>query len=307
MSLALLFPGQGTQHAGMMPWLDHRPEAAATLEMLGTVLGSDWRSRLVDADWATDSRVAQPLLTGLCIAAWQCIAHKVPAPAVIAGYSVGELAAFCAAGVFDPATALSLARDRADAMDRSGAGVRSGLLAVHGLPAQLLASLCERHALHLAIRLDPEASILGGTVHSLDAAEAELAQAGKRSTRLAVRVASHTPLMAGAAQAFAERLANTPLAAPDVPLVCNFTAAATRQPAVLADCLARQISSPVLWDTCMDSVVERGITCALEVGPATTLSNLWRARHPNIAVRSVDEFRSPDAVAAWVCKVLAKR
>lgn len=307
MGLALLFPGQGTQHTGMMTWLDQRPEAAVTLERLGAIVGSDWRSRLTDTDWATDSRVAQPLLTGVCIAAWQCVADKVPAPAVIAGYSVGELAAFCAAGVFDPATALSLAQDRADAMDRSGAGLQSGLLAVHGVPAQLLASLCERHALHLAIRLDPEASILGGTTRSLDAAEAELAQAGTRSTRLAVRVASHTPLMAGAAQAFADRLANTSLAAPDTPLVCNFTAAATRQPAVLAECLARQIASPVLWDTCMDTVMERGITCVLEVGPATTLSNLWRAKRPDIPVRSVDEFRSPDAVAAWVCAILARR
>ncbi len=304
MTLALLFPGQGTQHVDTLPWLDSRPEAAATLQLLASSLGVHWRSRLADTAWATANRVAQPLITGLCIAAWQCLATKLPAPAVIAGYSVGELAAFCAAGVFDAATAMSLSQDRADAMERSAAGQRTGLLALHGVPTPVLDRLCERHALSLAIRLGPDSAIVGGLASSLDAAEAELAASGSRSTRLAVHVASHTPWMSEAAAAFARRLAAATLAAPKATLVCNLTAAATRAPEELARCLAGQIASPVLWDACMDAIAERGVRCVLEVGPATTLSALWRARHPNIAVRSVDEFRSPDAIAAWVDKVL---
>ena len=304
MSLALLFPGQGTQHVATLPWLDSRQEAAATLQLLASTLGVDWRSRLADPTWATANRVAQLLITGLSIAAWQCLATKLPAPAVIAGYSVGELAAFCAAGVFDAATAMSLAQDRADAMERSAAGQRTGLLAVHGGPTAVLDRLCERHALSLAIRLGPDSAIVGGLASSLDAAEADLAVGGLRSTRLAVHVASHTPWMSEAAASFAGRLAAATLATPRATLVCNLTAAATRAPEDLARCLAGQIASPVLWDACMDAIAERGVRCVLEVGPATTLSTLWRARHPSIAVRSVDEFRSPDAIAAWVDKVL---
>lgn len=301
MGLALIFPGQGTQHAQTLPWLDARPEAAATLERIDPA----WRSRLADAQWATANRHAQPLITGLSIAAWQCLADQLPAPAVVAGYSVGELAAFCAAGVVDAATALSLARDRAEAMEHAGAGRPMGLLSVHGLRPPELEALCERHALSLAIRLCRESVIVGGLGPSLEAAQAELAAGGTRCTRLAITVASHTPWMADAAAAFARRLGATGFAAPKAAIVCNFGATVRRTPADLAHSLAAQIASPIRWDLCTDTIAERGVRCVLEVGPGTTLSALWRARHPHIPARSVDEFRSPAAIAAWVARTLA--
>jgi [acyl-carrier-protein] S-malonyltransferase len=304
-TLAILVPGQGTLHADTMPWLDSRPQAQPVLQTLAAMLGADWRARMHDPEWSATNRHAQPLVTALSLAAWACIADALPTPAVVAGYSVGELAAFAIAGVFDAQTAMTLAAQRADAMDHATAGRAMGLLAVSGLLAAPLAALCKRHDLALAIRLGDDQAIVGGTAASLDAAEGEVAAQGAHGTRLGVRVASHTPWMNAAAEDFARRSSAVAFAAPTTALVCNHTATVVRALAELAHALSHQIASLIRWDACMDTVAERGASCVLEVGPGTTLAGLWRARHPGIPARSIDDFRAPEAVAAWVDRTLA--
>ena len=73
----------------MLPWLDNCQEAAATLALMEVQLGADWRSRFAESEWAHRNAVAQPLLTGLSLAAWQALAPSLPAPEVVAGYSDG--------------------------------------------------------------------------------------------------------------------------------------------------------------------------------------------------------------------------
>jgi [acyl-carrier-protein] S-malonyltransferase len=306
MTLALLFPGQGTQHPAMLGWLDDQPEAQATLALMAGQLGKDWRAHLADADWTSRNDVAQVLLTGLGIAAWQSLAARLPAPAVIAGYSVGELPAFCAAGVFDAAAALALACDRAAAMEASVAGLDTGLLAVSGAAAALVDAACRHHGLALAIRQASDRVVLGGPVAALEAAQTMLEAAGAHGTRLAVRLASHTPWMTAAVPVLAQRMAAMPFAAPRATLVCNLSGAAVRGDAALKAALAGQTASPVPWDRCIDAVAERRPRCVLEVGPGSTLAKQWRDRHPEVPARSVDEFRGPAAVAAWVHAALAR-
>ena len=301
MTLALLFPGQGTQHPEMLPWLETDPLAAPVLALLSAEIGADWRTRLQDPAWASDNRNAQILLTGSGIGAWQCLAPLLPAPAVIAGYSVGELPAFCAAGVFDAATALHLARRRALAMDAAVHGLDTGLLAVQGLAsAAAIDEVCRQHSLALAIRMGADRALLGGLDPDLRRAEAELTAAGARCNRLPVRVASHTPWMHAAAQTFGQDLAAAAIAPPRATLVCNRDAGTRRQPAALRAALAEQIDHTVHWDACMDAVAERGVRCVLEVGPGNTLARLWNERFPELQARSADEFRSAAAVARWV-------
>ena len=304
MSLALLFAGQGSQHAAMLPWLETCSESAATLALIAVQLGPGWRIHLEESEWAQRNAVAQPLLTGLGIAAWQGLAPRLPVPAVVAGYSVGELAAFCVAGVFDAAEAMSLARDRAAIMDRCVAGRDTGLLAVQGLDALALDAACTRHGLSVAIRLGADRAVLGGLSEALAAAEPDLSARGARCTRLGVRVASHTPHLAAAALEFEARLSTVALSSPWSMLVCNHSGATERDPIRLKQMLARQIATTVLWDACMDAIAERRVRCVLEVGPGNALTTLWRDRHPDIPVRSVDDFRSAEAVARWVERAL---
>lgn len=302
MALALLFPGQGAQHAGMLPWLDALPESAPVLQALSRQLGRGWRDGLADPAWMNANAVAQPLLTGVCLAAWQALAAHLPTPAVVAGYSVGELAAFSAAGVFDAPTALALAAARAQAMNDSVAGQDTGLLALQGPGALALAEAAD--GLSIAIRISAERVIVGGTATALDAHAARWTAAGLRCTRLPIAIASHTPAMAPAVAAFARRLAAADLQPARTPVVCNFNARALRHPAQLAAALAGQIGHTVRWDDCMDTVAERQVRCVLEVGPGSALAAMWRERHPHLPVRSVDEFGSPDGVAGWVCAQL---
>ncbi len=304
MGFALLFPGQGVQHPQMLPWVDEEPEAKPVLDAMGAMLGHSWRARIREREWATSNVVAQPLLVGLEVAAWKCLAKRLPTPSVVAGYSVGELAAFCAAGLFEPARALSLSRIRALCMDQSVAGSHTGLLAVRHLPLDAISAWCTRHRLSLSIRLGPDQAIVGGLASSLVVAACDPVVAGARMSPIAARIASHTPWMRTAAKGFSEQLTTVCFGKPSTTIVCNFTGAAVRQPAQLAQCLSAQIENTVLWDTSMESVAERGVSCVLEVGPGTTLSNIWRGAYPTIPARSVDEFRSVDAAVDWVFRNL---
>jgi len=168
--------------------------------------------------------------------------------------------------------------------------------------AQALALAEAAAGLSVAIRIGVEKLIVGGPAELLDAAAAGWARAGLRCTRLPIAVASHTPAMAAAAAAFAERLASVDLRPARPPVVSNLTGAAMASPAQLTSALAGQIASTVRWDDCMDSIAERGVRCVLEVGPGTTLAAMWRERHPALPVRSVDEFQGPEGVLGWVAR-----
>ena len=102
MRYAVLFPGQGGQHAGMLPWLESEPASAPILAAMARRLGDDWRARLEDQDWRHSNAVAQPLVTGTSLAAWAALEPMLPVPpTIVAGYSVGELAAAACARAFD--------------------------------------------------------------------------------------------------------------------------------------------------------------------------------------------------------------
>ena len=318
MSLVLLFPGQGVQHAAMLPWLDEpqHPCAAAAaatpalsaltpLSPLAMSLGANWRARLSDAAWAHSNAVAQCLITGVSLAAWQVLAPHLPRPVAVAGYSVGELAAAAAAGVFDAAAAQQLARLRASAMDACAARRAGGLLALTGLSTAAVDGLCARFGLSVAIRIGADRCVLGGPLAGLAAAEAAGVVAGAQGVVLRVQVASHTPAMAEAARSFAAGVAPLPWQAANCVVATNLDGRGRRDVAALKHALAQQLAHTVHWDRCMDTLAERRPRCVLEVGPGTSLARMWSARHPDVPVRSVDEFHSAQAVVAWTLRALS--
>ncbi|QPS11075.1 acyltransferase domain-containing protein [Delftia acidovorans] len=297
MSFALLFSGQGTQHPAMLPWLADDAWTQAVCEQLQV---AHWRDRLADAPWAESNAVAQPLLAGLAMAAWMQLSPQLPAPSAVAGYSVGELPAFGAAGVLDACDIVALAARRAAAMDRCAQQMPGGgLLAVSGLPPARMAALLETTGLAVAIRNGTENLILGGPHAALEQAQALAARQGAHATRLRVQVASHTPWMRQAAQAFAQDLGQAAVHAPAVALFSN-TARRVRDAAGARTALSEQIAGTVHWDDCMDSIAARQVRCVLEIGPGQALARLWNQRHPDIPARSCDDFRSAAAIAGWI-------
>ena len=163
MSFALIFSGQGMQHPAMLSWLAEDE----LLSVMARVLGADWRQRLQDPAWAGRNAHAQVLLTGLGLAAWTQLAPRLPEPAVVAGYSVGEVAAFAAAGVCTPGEAIELVQCRAALMDRDAERCAAGLLAVSGLADEAMAQLCNDFGLLIAIRNDPVSVVLACADHTL--------------------------------------------------------------------------------------------------------------------------------------------
>ncbi len=305
MSLALLFPGQGVQHPEMLRWIDEHPLARPVLDQMAQRIGMDWRAQLHHPDWSSRNGVAQCLLTGVLLASWQALAPLLPEPALVAGYSVGEIAAFGAAGVFDASEAIELAARRAQAMDASAAVDNGGLISATGVSASRIAEICARMGLAVAIHLGPDRWVLGGALADLQCAQAELWASGAESVTLRVSVASHTPQMQPAAEAFEALVEPMCWRTARAVVVTNVDGAGERRPQALKLALARQISRTVQWHRSMETIAERMPRCVLEVGPGTTLSRMWATRHPDIPTRSADEFHSAEAVAVWVRKMLA--
>lgn len=300
MSLALVFSGQGMQHAAMLPWL----AADDSVRAVARVLGEDWRARLADPAWAGRNAHAQVLLAGLGCAAWSQLATQLPVPVAVAGYSVGELAAFAVAGVYDPATAIDLARQRAALMDREAEKGAAGLLAISGLADLALQALCAEAGLAIAIRNGVGSVVVGGPRAALAAAAETASRLGAHCTPLNVHVASHTPWMAGAANDFARAIAALPFEAPRMALFSNYTGGVVGA-AQAREALAAQIDHAVRWDECMEGIAARRVSCVLEIGPGRALARMWNARFPQIPARSADEFRSVAGIAAWVARATA--
>lgn len=301
MGWALVFSGQGLQHPGMLPWL----QRDAIVESLEAELGADWRDRLAVPEEAAHNRRAQVLLTATSCAAWEQLQPWVEPPALIAGYSVGELAAFSAAGVFDARKAVELAGQRADAMDRAAAAAATGLLGVSGAAHGGIEALCARFDLDVAIRIDHGTAVIGGLRLSLQHATAEAAARGWNCTPLNVQMASHTRWMRPAAESFDQVLAGVNLKGPAQPLFSN-ALGRVRDATAARAALARQIAQTVAWDECMDAIAERGVHAVLEIGPGAALARMWQERHAHVPARSVDEFRSAPAIVAWLTRHLGR-
>jgi [acyl-carrier-protein] S-malonyltransferase len=118
-------------------------------------------------------------------------------------------------------------------------------------------------------------------------------------------MASHTRWMRDAAQAFHQRLCGTTLHAPALPLFST-ALGRVRSADAARTALSRQIAVTVPWDECMEAIAAQRVHAVLEIGPGQALARMWRERYPDTPSRSADEFRSPQAVAAWLGRQLAQ-
>ena len=301
MTVALLFPGQGTQHAGMLPWLAAEPAAQPVLGALAQRLGVDWRSGLDDLAWSQSNAVAQLLVTGISLASWAALAKLLPTVVAVAGYSVGEVAACVAAGMLDVDDGLALASMRAAEMDRcAAAGPESGLLAVSGIGLAEVSNACKRWHLEIAIRCSTDRFIIGGPLSAFDTAAAHLQAHGAHTNLLGVRVASHTRAMRAAVPELQHGFSTFDWKPPRIPWVSGSRGSVLRSSSEVRQAMAEQVATVLVWDRCMDTLAERRPDCVLELGPGTTLARMWRERFPDIPVRSCEDFNGAAAIGRWL-------
>jgi [acyl-carrier-protein] S-malonyltransferase len=290
--LLVLCPGQGSQDPAMFDLARTDPGAASFLD----------RCKLA-ADPATmfENRLAQPLVVAASLAMWKALRERVPAPSLVAGYSIGELSAYAAAGAIAPCDAVALAGLRAGMMDEA-ALLHPGqaMVALSALPLEHARCLAGQSGFEIAIVTGEDSCIAGGLASNVDSLSSAVVGAGGRLQRLPVAIASHTGLMSGAVGPFAAALENAHFANFHNPVLAGIDASRVTSKETAVATLSRQLAQPIQWSACMDAAAEAGITLALELGPGAALSRMLQARHQHIACRSVSEFRSIAGIVAWV-------
>lgn len=304
MTLAILLSGQGGQHPAMFDLSAGRPEAQAVFEAARPLLGgSDPRDLAKGGEGLHGNRTGQILCCVAALAGWSVIAAGKPGRAIVAGYSIGDLAAWGVAGRFDAATVLRLAAARAEAMDEAS-GEGFGLAGIRGIGLDALDILARRHDCHLAIRNAADSGVVGGRRDALDAlCQEATAQGAQRAVLLAVETPSHTPLLAAATESFRAILAGAELhrPPPSAPrLLSGLDGAPVFDARAGLDKLARQISHTIDWAACLDACGEYGATHVLELGPGHALATMAQAALPGARVHALDAFRSVEGVRDWI-------
>jgi [acyl-carrier-protein] S-malonyltransferase len=290
--LLILCPGQGSQHGAMFDLARTDPRAAQFIAQCAPSFS--------DADMF-ENRTAQPLIVSATLAMWEALRDHVSAPALTAGYSIGEVAAHSVAGAIAPQEAVDLAAQRARLMDEAAQSKPDqAMLAVSGLSVERLRDMAAEAGASLAIVTGEDSCIVGGERSCVEPLAAATECLGARCQLLPVAVASHTPLLATAVAPFAAVLASASWMRPACPVLSGIDASRIMDKPHAEEHLSRQLAQTIQWSACMDAAVEAGITVALELGPGASLSRMFRSRHPDLPCRSVSEFRSIDGIVAWL-------
>jgi [acyl-carrier-protein] S-malonyltransferase len=306
-TLAILCSGQGGQHAGMFALTGACPAAQALFAQAATLLGHDPRSWVSSVEAATlhANRTAQLLcvLQALCAAA--ALENALPRQRCVTGYSVGEIGAWSVAGLFAPRDALVLTAARAEAMDAARHGVQ-GMLFIRGLSRAVIEGLLAEQDAAIAIINPGDAFVVAGSHAALQSiAAAAQRQGAARVVPVGVEIASHSPLMREASEAFRAQLAHVSVAdtpAPGTRLFSGIDGAVVLNGPAAVGKLASQLSQPVQWAACLDACVEAGADAFLELGPGRALAEMAANAHPGVPARSVDEFKSLEGVRAWLAR-----
>ena len=215
MSLAVLLSGQGGQNPAMFDLMADHPAAQDIFAAATPLLGADPRDFARTGGPALHgNRTGQILCCVAGLTAWSVLRERYPGRVVLAGYSIGDLAAWGCAGRFSPASILHLAAARAEAMDEAS-GPGYGLAGLRGLSRARVTALVEEHGCHLAILNAADSVVAGGAVADLESLCARaLASGAARAVLLPVHTPSHTPLLAAASARFHAEVARAEILTP---------------------------------------------------------------------------------------------
>ncbi len=286
MSRAFIFPGQGAQTIGMGRDLaDTYAAARAVFEEVDEALGQNL-SHLIwegDQDELTLTANAQPALMATSMAAVRALEAEGFAlkdyASVVAGHSLGEYSALCAAGSLSVADTAKLLRIRGDAMQKATPKGQGAMAAILGLDfdtvADLASDAAEGDVCQAANDNDPAQVVISGHAVAVErAVELAKARGAKRAVMLPVSAPFHCALMQPAADAMAGALASVTLNAPVVPLVGNVMAGPSDDPALIRDNLITQVTGRVRWCESVMWMAQNDVTEAWEVGAGKALSGM---------------------------------
>jgi malonate decarboxylase epsilon subunit len=295
MSVALLFPGQGSQHSGAIAALPDHPETRRTLDEAGRCLGLNKLHDLDAAAAPTTSDNAQLQLLIVAVATARAIIADTSPPAFVVGHSTGAISAAVMCGALTFTEALAVVRERGELM-QSLFATGFGMLALNRLPLRQSVSLVTEASepndpLYVAIINAPDQIVAAGADSALTRLEAHAEAAG---SRLNVAAPSHCPLMAPVTDMLATRLKPIPTRALTGTYISNTSARAVSRSVDVLDDLAQSASHTVQWADAMSLLGELRVTLAIETGPGDILTGLVQRNTPTIRAASVATTRFSD-------------
>jgi len=295
---ALVFPGQGAQSIGMGRELaDAFPAARAVFDEVNEALSQDLSAMIWDGDIETLTLTenAQPALMATSLAAFRAMeveGEGLGKARFVAGHSLGEYSALCAAGAFSIGDAARLLRTRGRAMQSAvpvGVGAMAVVLGLDLAAVQAIAAeAAEGDVCQAANDNDPAQVVVSGHKVAVERAAALAKEKGaKRAMLLPVSAPFHCSLMAPAANVMKEALSKVEIKAPKVPLISNVKAASVEGPDEIRDLLVEQVTGSVRWRESVLFLEGQGVQQCVEVGSGKALSGMIRRIAKGIEVKAV--------------------
>ncbi len=308
MSVAIVFPGQGSQRLGMLAGLaEDYPQVRETFQEASDVLHEDlWAlAQTGPEDELNETANTQVVMLTADVAVWRVwLAQQGCKPIIMAGHSLGEYAALVGAGAISLEAALSLVRQRASFMMDAARSVDSCMAAVIGLGDADVAGVCsEASALGLVAPANfnaPGQVVIAGVAAAVGKAESlAKARGAKRVVRLPMSVASHCELMRSAADHLLGVLEDVEITPPDIGVVQNASVGVAGPAVAIRENLANQLFLPVRWVDTVRVIVEMGAQVLIECGPGKVLTGLNRRIDRSVGAVCIEDSASLVEAMAW--------
>jgi len=306
MSLAIVFPGQGSQSVGMMNGFAELPIVEKTFLEANAILGEDLWSMVRDgpAEALNQTVNTQPVMLVAGVACWRAWREKNgPMPSWLAGHSLGEYSALVAAEAMRFEDALPLVCFRAKAMQEAVPEGTGGIAAILGLDDAMLGAVCAEAAqgevLEPANLNSPGQVVIAGHRAAVERGMAlAKAKGAKRSVMLPMSAPSHCSLMKPAAERLRERLEEIEVRKPLIPVIHNRFVEGFDDPARIRQALVEQLFSPVRWIETVQMLGRKGVRRVVECGPGKVLTGLSRRIVPDIEYVAITDAASLAAAAS---------
>ena len=302
--LAYIFPGQGSQAAGMGKALfEAFPEARAVFDSVDAALGEKLSTLCFEGP---DEKLrltanTQPSILTVSAAAAAVLAARGVRPDLVAGHSLGEYSALVATGALSAADAARAVRARGTFMQEAVPAGQGAMAAVLGLEPERVRAICESvqaatgKVVSPANYNEPNQTVIAGEAGAVAEAGLRLKEAGaKRVLPLPVSAPFHCALMEPVKARLEAVLRAVAWNEPSVPVVTNVEAKANRETARIVPLLVEQVTAPVRWIEIVQEIARLGVTRVVEVGPGTVLGGLVRRIEKGVEVHSVSD---PDSLA----------
>jgi [acyl-carrier-protein] S-malonyltransferase len=280
---AFLFPGQGSQYVGMgREFYDQFPIARAVFQTAEEITELPLKEMCFNGplDQLTLTVNLQPAVTAVNLSIWACLKDKGLTAEVVAGHSLGEYSALCAAGVLGLEDTFRLVKIRGALMDQEARNNPGTMAAIMGLAPEtlkgIIADLSLQGAIGAANYNTPEQTVISGNRELIDKAVQLVGRAGGKAVPLAVSGAWHSPLMKEAMESFKEALSAVSFKSPQCTMLFNVTGTAETDPKKIKAIMERQIGQSVRWTEVVGNLKTQGVSRFIEIGPKKVLLGLVR-------------------------------